>query len=63
VLPRVSTVSSIGRGNVTFCSRVTVRYLIDWSPETYRAARKGPWLRLAAERRKFDSKIRVFEGQ
>jgi hypothetical protein len=60
VLPRVSTVPSTGRGNVTFCSRVTVRYLIDWSPETYRA---GPWLRLAADRRKFESKIRVFEGQ
>jgi hypothetical protein len=40
-----------------------MRYLIDWSPETYRAARKGPWLRLAADRRKFESKIRVFEGQ
>jgi hypothetical protein len=63
VLPRVPTIPSTGRGNVTVCSRVTVRYLIDWLPETYRAARKGPWLRLAADRRQVKSKIRVFEGQ
>jgi hypothetical protein len=63
VLPGVSTVPSAGGGNVTFYSQVTVRYLIDWSPKIYRAARKGPWLRLAADRRNFESIIRVSEGQ
>jgi hypothetical protein len=63
MLSGVSAVPSRRGGTVTFCSRVTVRYLNDWSPETYRAARKGPWSQLVADRLTFESKIRVFECQ
>jgi hypothetical protein len=59
----LSGVSAVPSRRGGFCSRVTVRYLNDWSPETYRAARKGSWLQLAADRLKFESKICVFECQ
>jgi hypothetical protein len=63
MLSRVSATPSRTGSTVTFCSRATVRHLNYWSPETYRAGRKRPWLQLAADRLKLASKIRAFPGQ
>jgi Phosphatase-1 catalytic subunit binding region len=47
--------------SVSFNQRVTVRYLSDWSPNTYRAARKGPWLKFARDRLRFQERVNSFE--
>ena len=55
---------SYGDGkNVCFNDTVTVRYMTEWSPASYRAARTGPWLEMAKNRRCFERKIRTFENE
>jgi hypothetical protein len=46
---------------VSFTADVTIFTPIDWSPASYRAARKGPWLQHAANRRQFTRRIQQTE--
>lgn len=51
---------SVGR-TVSFDNRVSVYTPIDWSPNTYRHARAGPWMQLAADRCRFKRRINLTE--
>jgi hypothetical protein len=57
----VPPISPRRRRAVSFDNRVKVRYLTDWSPDAYRAARKGPWLDFARDRRRFQERVNIFE--
>ena len=52
---------SIGR-NVSFDDVVHVYSPIDWSPNVYRRARKGPWMHIAADRCRFRRRINETES-
>lgn len=47
---------------VSFATDVTVFIPLDWSPETYRLARQGPWLQIAVDRHRFMRRIRQTEN-
>ena len=51
---------SISR-TVSFDNRVIVYTPIDWSPNTYCEARKGPWMQLVVDRRRFRRRIKQTE--
>ena len=55
IVSRMSSLS-VGR-NVMFDERVTVYEPNDWPPHVYREARKGHWMRDAADRRRFERRI------
>jgi Phosphatase-1 catalytic subunit binding region len=59
LVPRMFSLS-IGR-NVSFDSNVTVYTPNDWSPRTYRNARKGPWMQHAVDRCRFRRRIKQTE--
>ena len=55
---------SVQPGNVrtvTFNERVTLFTPNDWSPNVYSRARKGPWLRYAVDRFRFQRRIEQTE--
>ena len=58
-MQRMSSLSI--RRTVTFDKHITVFQLGDWSPEIYRAARKGPWMQLAVDGHRFKRRIRQTE--
>jgi Phosphatase-1 catalytic subunit binding region len=60
LVPRMLSLS-IGR-TVSFDSNVTVYTPIDWSPRTYRNARRGPWMQLAIYRCRFRRRIKQTEN-
>lgn len=47
--------------NVRFNDSVTVYEPYDWSPDVYRAARKGYWMQAALDRHRFKRRIRETE--
>ena len=49
------------RRTVTFDNRLTVFRFNDWSPEIYRAARKGQWIQLAVDGQRFKRRIQQTE--
>ena len=49
------------RRTVSFDNNVAVYTPKDWSPETYRNARKGPWIQLAIDRCRFRRRIKQTE--
>lgn len=49
------------RRTVTFDKRITVFRFNDWSPEVYRAARKGQWMQLAVDGHRFKRRIQQTE--
>ena len=49
------------RRTVSFDNNVIVYTPKDWSPETYRNARKGPWMQLAIDRCRFRRRIKQTE--
>src|SRR5664279_5765989 len=51
---------SVGK-RVHFADRDTVNELNDWPAEDYRAARRGPWMRCAADRYRFKRRIQQTE--
>ena len=59
LVQRMSAVSI--RQTVTFDKHITVFRLNDWSPEIYRAARKGLWMQLAVDRHRFKRRIQQTE--
>ena len=48
--------------NVSFHDVVHVYSPIDWSPTVYRGARKGSWMRIAADRCRFRRRIKETEN-
>ena len=56
----VSNERTSGR-NIKFGDTTMVYTPIDWSPDAYRHARKGPWISLAAERCRFNRRIKQTE--
>ena len=59
IVQRMSAVSI--RRTTTFDKHITVFYFTDWSPEIYRAARKGPWMQLAVDGHRFKRRIQQTE--
>jgi hypothetical protein len=59
LVPRMFSLS-IGR-TVSFDSNVTIYTPTDWSPRTYRNARKGPWMQFAIDRCRFRRRIKQTE--
>jgi len=51
------------RPRVTFSSRVTVYFQSKWPDSDYILARRGPWIRYAADRARFKRRINIFERQ
>ena len=58
-MQRMSSLSV--RRAVTFDEHITVFRFSDWSPEMYRAARKGPWMQLAIDGQRFKRRIQQTE--
>ena len=44
-----------------FSPQVVVHYETDWTEKDYRRARVGPWMHLAADRHRFQRRIREFD--
>ena len=59
IVQRMSSLSV--RRAVTFDEHITVFRFSDWSPEMYRAARKGPWMQLAIDGQRFKRRIQQTE--
>ena len=61
--PRINDdMSAVSSGRrVKFDHTVTVYTPIDWLPDVYRDARKGPWMYLAADRCRFKRRIKQTE--
>ena len=48
---------------VRFSPQVVVHYETDWTEKDYRRARVGPWMHLAADRHRFQRRIREFDSK
>ena len=59
IVQRMSSLSV--RRTISFDKHITVFRFNDWSPEVYRAARKGPWMQLAVDRHRFKRRIQQTE--
>jgi hypothetical protein len=46
---------------VRFADDVTEHYQSRWSDRDYKVARRGPWMHYAADRHRFQRRIREFE--
>jgi len=47
---------------VTFSPKVVVHFESEWTKKDYQRARIGPWMRLAADRHRFQKRIREFDS-
>ena len=61
VLPRMQSLCN-GR-NVLFNDVVSVFEPIDWCPDDYTEARKGQWMQAAADRHRFNRRIKMTETE
>jgi len=60
---RMSRVFPFWKRRVKFSPTVTVYFQTIWSDQDYRRARVGPWIYLAADRHRFQRRIRNFESE
>jgi len=59
----VSRMQSTGlRPRVKFSEEIKIYELNDWPSDIYRQARKGPWMYLAVDRKRFERRIRQTES-
>ena len=48
---------------MTFSPRVTMYFQTTWSEKDYQRARVGPWIHLAADRHRFQRRIKDFDSK